>query len=187
MAKHHRRRHHRRHHRRGFRGFALLKREVKPLNVLLGMVLGAGAAVGVKALLTEVDTKNTLKGLYGFHHALAGIVIGGVWYAIDKNKSRGSAIALGSIASGVLLSGWNKASTEQWAGKPYFGAMQTYRFPSYTGYGLLQNDGRRALPGYSALIDDAQYADVPGLADLAAVSMGDEEDGMAALMGMGGM
>jgi hypothetical protein len=100
---------------------------------------------------------------------IGGAVAGTIAYGATRNK----AYALGALGAGVTLNAWDLLS-EQF---PALGSLVTYSIPGYGGYGLLQPEAsRQGAPGqygsYAALIDDPR----PGMSELAAMSLGNEEE-----------
>lgn len=138
---------------------------------LIGVGIGLLGVAGVKLaaaqfpdLISKVPAI-LLKGLPALGGALAGVVS----YGVTRNKG----YALGALGAGVALNAWDLLSSQF----PSLGTLVTYSIPGYGGYGMLQPEVmQRGQPGqyghYAALIDDPR----PGMSELAAMSMGDEED-----------
>ncbi len=163
---------------------------VNSTDVLIGLAAGVVASAAVKGL-----AKRFAPGVYAqvastagqFLPAVAGaagaaaVYFGGTkLLKMSDHKAKG--LAVGAVAAGAALSAWDFARA-QLAGVG--GGMLDFSGTvgvNLGGYGMLIDDSAgQGVNGYGGLIV-ADHSD--GLAELAAVSMGPDDDGIDALMGM---
>ena len=156
------------------------KKSVKGTDVLVGAVVGLGGIVALKYVKGFIGSKVAIPAIVErVSPALAGGLAGLVLYYAQKKKNPGRATghAVGAVAAGVAMN----VATELKAQFPqYFADVVDLQL-----HGLIVNDPAR-LNGM--IVTDTVrpslrgYADDPGMAGLAALSMEvDDEDHAAAI------
>lgn len=149
---------------------APLRWEGKGLDVLLGAVAGLFGGVAAKWVLSKVGDKIPVSIMPYVAQAqplIGGALAATALYYGQKKSARAKAHAVGALAIGTALTAWDLL-------RKHFPQLNgVVLLPEYQGYGLLQEDYARGMGG---LIVDEPRA---GMAELAAMSMADDEDNFA--------
>lgn len=154
------------------------KKSVKGTDVLVGAVVGLGGIFVMKKAKEFIGTKVAIPAFVErISPALSGAVAGLILYyankKVFKNPARGTGHAVGAVAAGIAMN----VATELKAQFPtYFADVVDLQLS-----GLIVSDpiARRSMGGF--LVDDRApalggYADDPGMAGLAALSMSTDDE-----------
>lgn len=172
----------------------LVNESVNTTDVLMGLGVGVVASALVKGAL-----KKFAPGAYAQVATTAGAFVpalvgaagaAAVYYGgrnllkMSDHKAKG--LATGAVAAGAALSAWDFARSNLatvGGGMLDFSGTVGVNLGGYNpGYGMLIDDSAgQGVNGYGGMLV-ADHSD--GLSELAAVSMGPDDDGIDALMGM---
>lgn len=178
--------------RRRFRGMTSLKlgflpdmnRSVQVGDAAVGVVVGLAAGSGIKAGLNKFAPSVLAQaGALGKLMPLAtGVAAGAALYYAQKKSSRGYGHAVGSALAGLALTAREFLREYLPAGWSLdgYGEVTRVNMGGYGGFLVPDNtDGRMAGFGGFLVPDTTDQR----LNELAAVSMGADDDGIAALVG----
>lgn len=172
-------------------GADLLKGSVRIQDVLIGAGVGVVASALIKGVLNQfggaayASAKTTIGPALP---ALAGLASGAALYFLQKKSESAKGMAAGAIASGVAES-ISRVAAQATAGNAYLDFSGTVgvnlgRYAGARPMGMVINDKSddgSGIHGMNGLLI-ADHSDT--LAELANVSMGPDNDGIGALLGM---
>jgi len=164
-------------------GLGALDWNLNGMDVIVGGGAGMIGGAILKWVMNNVLKQEIPAFLQNLMPLVGGIAVGSALYFFEKkgNKSRAKGHLFGAIALPGAVNAWNMLRVQF---PDYFGDVVALKYGGYGihvneatprlgpgGYsGLIVNEPARALSGFS-------YGDQAGMADLAAVSMGDDCDG----------
>jgi len=175
--------HRRRHSFRGITSVALgafpdLNKSVTVMDVGVGVIGGLVAAAGVRAALAKFAPSILAQADGALGKAMpfaTGVAAGAALYYAEKKSSRGYGHAVGAAMAGLALTAMDFLRGQHLFGMT-FNEVTRVQLGQYGG--LLVQDGTDRLNGL--LVADSTDS---RLNELGAMSMGGDDDGIAALVG----
>jgi|CXWL01.1.fsa_nt_gi hypothetical protein len=173
-----------------FKGYGVFDRNVNSTDVLVGAAAGMVGSLGFKYLVGKYAQDMMPAALQNFMPAIGAVAAGSAAYAMQRkgNKARAEGHLVGAMAAAAAVQTWSFLKAQF----PELADVVSLKLGNYGGLivdepgramgGLFVNEQTPAIgPGGAAM---GGYADNPGMAQLAGLSMGDDMSGVEELMEM---